>query len=130
MNLSWQEARRLIPNLDAILEAQGNGPCKPAGRVVAVPVCTRLEVLPGRWLVEITGWCPASDNVRAKGVKAWLHAKAADRKVIRDWLVDFARVPRATGRRRLSVWVAKKGPRPDGQNLLKSLCDGLVLKQA
>lgn len=129
MSIPWREAYHLIPNLAEILAAQdGNSAAHkpPTEAAVAVPACVRLEVSPGRWLVEIRGWCPASDNVRAKGVKAWCRAKKADREVIRDWLCEYARVPRATGKRRVTVWLAKKGPRPDGQNLWKSLADGLT----
>lgn len=127
MNIPWREARRLIPNLDELLRREGNGPSKPPTETaVAVPICTRLEVSPGRWQVTIANYCPTSDNVRAKGVKAWNRAKKADREVIRDWLADFARVPRASCRRRLSMWVTKKGPQVDGANLNKSFRDGLV----
>lgn len=129
MGIPWRQAYRLIANLDDILAAQP-APDRPAPLpltpTVGVPTCTRLESSPGRWLVEIEGWLPASDNVRAKGLKRWIRAKSADREVLRDWLVGHARIPRATTRRRLAVWVAKKGRRPDGANLLKSLCDGLV----
>ena len=127
MRLSWQEARRLIPDLDAILAAQGNGPRKPRpDRAIAFPVAVQVESSPGRWLVRVANWCPASDNVRARGLKAWMRAKKRDRQVIRDWLVDYGRIPPATGPRRLRVLIEKKGPLPDPSNLNKSLRDALV----
>jgi hypothetical protein len=128
MSIPWKDARRLIPNLDEILREQDAvaGKTPPAPPAPVAPICTRLTVAPGLWKVTIEGWYPASDNVRARGTKAWIRAKKADREVLRDWLAEYARVPRATGRRRVTVWVAKKGPRPDGTNLWKSLADGLV----
>lgn len=124
MNIPWRQARRLIPNLDALLAAAG--PREPPAPVPGEPACTRLEVAPGRWSVTIAAWVPASDNVRGRGVKAWCRAKKRDREVVRTWVAEYARVPRATGKRRVSATVLKKGPLVDGTNLWKSLADALV----
>lgn len=122
MGIPWRTARRLIPDLDALLASRPPRAVAPPG----VPACTRVEARPGWWRVTVAGWHPASDNVRAKGLWRWIAAKGRDRAVVRACLVEVAGVPRATGRRRLSAWVTKRGPLLDGPNLLKSLCDACV----
>jgi hypothetical protein len=82
---------------------------------------------PGWWEGEITGWRPASDNLRARGMWVWAKAKARDREVIRELLCNEAKIPPATGRRFASLVVTKKSGRGirDGANLLKSFHDAL-----
>lgn len=131
MGIKWEDARRVIPNLDAVLDRYAAGR-RPDGLVIAQlvaagqPVAVEVEHAPGRWSVTIAGWRPASDNLRAKGWHAFHRAKKRDREVIRTWVCEYACVPRATGRRRLSAWVTKRGPLVDGTNLWKSLADGCV----
>lgn len=125
--ITLEQARKCYPGIDALLASRP--PDEAAVQALSdagQPVAVEVEHAPGRWTVKVANWHPASDNLRARGWKAFAAAKKRDRAVIRDWLVSYARVPRATGRRRLSAWVTKRGPLVDGQNLWKSLADGLV----
>jgi hypothetical protein len=133
IRMTHAEARRLrgkFPELGAAIDdLPPVPPPAVAARIlvaVGAPVAVEVERGPGRWAIMIANWHPASDNIRAKGLKQWMRAKKRDREIIRDWLCDYGRVPRATGRRRLAVAISKSGPMLDPQNCLKSLCDALV----
>lgn len=130
VRLTLAEARILRAKFPALDELLAGVPPPDVSRAALVavgqPVAVEVERGPGRWMVKVANWCPASDNVRAKGLRKWMRAKKHDRTVVRDWLVSYVGVPRATGKRRVRAWVAKRGPRPDGTNLLKSFCDALV----
>jgi hypothetical protein len=127
VRLSWAGAYRIIPNLDDILaaqEAKGRGSRDiPA---YGGPRVTDLVFSEGYWQVRVVNWLPASDNLRAKGLKTWIRARKVDRGVVGDWLVGYAGIPPAVGKRRLEVLVEKKGPLVDPGNINKSLRDSLV----
>jgi Holliday junction resolvase RusA-like endonuclease len=101
-------------------------PVGTATKVATPPRLASLEAMAGRWVARILDWRPVSDNLRARGVKAWAAAKKRDREVIRELLVG--RIPPATGRRKVSLVVTKKSRRgvTDPSNLLKSTLDSLV----
>jgi hypothetical protein len=126
VRMTLEELRRLMPDIDERLCWDRRETADAALVACGLPVAVQVERDAGRWLVRVANWCPASDNVRAKGLKAWMRAKKRDREVVRDWLVVHARVPPATGPRRLRVLVEKKGNLPDPSNLNKSLRDALV----
>lgn len=127
VRITIEQARKCCPEIDALLDARP--PDEAAVQVLlnaGQPVAVAVEHGPGRWSVKVMNWCPTSDNMRAKGLKRWIRGKAADREVIRTWLVEFARVPRAAGKRRLSVHIEKRGPMIDPSNTNKSVRDALV----
>ena len=113
-------------DLDAVLAAQAP-PAKPRTIPPNLPAVIAVEASEGRWEVRIANWRPASDNVRAKGVKAWYAAKTRDKKVVREFLGVFGcNCPAATGRRRVALRVEKRRkPLPDPTNLLKSWLDAM-----
>jgi hypothetical protein len=53
--------------------------------------------------VEIPGWHPATVNQLLKSVRGRIRLKKADRKWVGDYLGLLHRVPRAQGRRRVSL---------------------------
>ncbi len=95
-------------------------------KLAAEPITSEVVVASdGRWVCRVSGWRPASDNLRARGHWKWAKAKKADCLVIRDYVAPF--VPKATGKRRVGLLVQKRrGPLGDGQNLLKSWLDAMV----
>jgi hypothetical protein len=126
IRMTLDELRRLLPDIDERLAWDRRVTAGAALVAVGQPVAVEVERGSGRWCIKIANWHPCSDNTRAKGLKAWIRAKRRDREVVRDWLCDYGRVDRATGRRRLAVAISKSGPMLDPQNCLKSLCDALV----
>lgn len=123
VTLDWLR-QNYAGDLDAVLATQ-----QPARRtlepVAGQPSLVRLDASEGRWEVEIADWRPASDNVRAKGVRPWCRAKRRDKSVLASLLSGH--VPAATGKRRISLRVVKRRkPLPDPSNLWKSFLDALV----
>jgi hypothetical protein len=96
-------------------------------KVTTPPRLVSLEATPRRWVAVLSDYRPCSDNLRARGVRAWCAAKKRDREVIRELLVG--RIPPATGRRKVSLVVTKKSRRGirDGQNMLKSFLDAMKM---
>lgn len=126
IRMTLEELRRCMPDIDERLSWDRRETADAALIACGQPVAVEVERGPGRWSVRIANYTPASDNVRAKGVRAWLRAKRRDREVMRDWLVTYCGVPPAAGRRRLALAMVKRGPMIDPQNCLKSACDALV----
>lgn len=114
-------------DLDAVLAAQAP-PAKPRVIPPGLPAILSALSLEDRWEVRIANWRPASDNVRAKSVKAWYAAKSKDKQVVRDFVGRLGcDCPRATGRRRVTLRVEKRRrPLLDPTNLLKSWLDAMV----
>lgn len=75
----------------------------------------------------VPDWLPISVNylMRARGY-ALRRRKQQDAQLIATYAF-LAQIPKATGRRRVSArYVCSRKSRPDADNLLKSLLDGLV----
>lgn len=126
VRMTLEQLRRFLPDIDERLAWDRRETADAALVACGVPVPVEVERGPGRWVVRLANYLPTSDNARAKGLRCWLRGKKRDRTVMRDWLVEYLGVPRATGRRRLTVHVRKRGPLVDGANLNKSLRDALV----
>ncbi len=95
---------------------------KPSAEPITSEVVLASE---GRWVIRLSGWVPASDNLRAQGHWKWYGAKKRDVKVIAEYVCPF--VPNATCKRRIGLLVQKRrGKLWDGQNLLKSYLDACV----
>jgi hypothetical protein len=77
----------------------------------------------GRYVVTVADWRPASKNVKARGLKAWIGAKRRDREAL---LPCKRLVPCAAGRRRVRCAVTMPGNLCDPINLTESLADALV----
>lgn len=114
-------------DLDAVLAAQAL-PAKPRVIPPGLPAVIAVEASEGRWMARIANWRPASDNVRAKSIKAWYAVKSKDKQVVRDFVGRLGcDCPRASRRRRVTLRVEKRRrPLPDPTNLLKSWLDAMV----
>lgn len=80
------------------------------------------------YTVVIPNWKPTSVNkLLGSHWAAARKKKSADMNMVGMYVVS-AGIPKATGKRRLSFEVSIKGRgrRPDPDNFLKVLCDGLV----
>jgi Holliday junction resolvase RusA-like endonuclease len=81
-----------------------------------------------QYIVRINQWHPATTNQLMKSVGARIRLKKRDRKVVGDFLRVEARIPMATGKRRVGIKIhLEPGQRrADPDSYFKSLMDALV----
>lgn len=95
---------------------------------IALPTSPQYE--PGRYVIDVPDWRPATLNELTKRGNHFSAArlKKRDRKVVDDYARHAAIVPQALGKRRVSLVVVRAGrmQETDPDSLWKSLLDALV----
>lgn len=95
------------------------------GEVSGGPARNPYPGYPGRWVMEIPGWCPTFDNKLKRVPMAAHRLKKHDANIVGRAALIFG-VPAAIGRRRLRLTIRNRfGSFPDDSAPLKSLWDAL-----